>query len=203
MIRSSILFPWVLVALIFMSASHAIASEAVYGKPLYFEPNDTYYELVSIRGQYAKLNETLKTVFNNTTDWNTARKIARQRLYKGRRGRLAVVKSKAINDFLRDSFKLDVVAWIGLRYICKYNKFMWVTGEVMKPGDYRNFGRVWNTWGANGDNKTTVPNWRNCFGGSMPVHYWPLIKSDQWGHQGFRWTGVSARPLPDRCVSCP
>lgn len=174
---------WLLAALISPFASGGVSAQTLYDTPVYFAPNDTYYELVHIptayKGQFGR----------DETGWPQVRKLAASRVYKGRHGRLAIVKSKAVNDFLRDTFKPDMPAWIGLRFFCKYRKFVWVDGEVLKPGDYRNFGVVWNreAMGDVGRSKcSSVPGWQ-------PVHYWPAINRGGWGSEahmerfGFHW----------------
>lgn len=161
---------------------------ALYGVPIYFEPNDTYYELVSIKSAHRD------QIPAGVTSWNTVRKLARQHIYKGRRGRLAIVNSKELNDFLRDKFKPDRPTWIGLRYNCKYRKFIWVDGRVLGRRDYRNFGTPWNIWGAgNYINSGTVPDssTRRCYKGWMPIHYWPVNDSGYWslGDKSFKGSG--------------
>ena len=176
--------PWLLAMLFSGFAWSTALAQTVYDTPLYFKPNDTYYELVSIPNQY-------KGQFGrNETGWPQVYKLATKLIYKGRRGRLAIVRSKAVNDFLRDTFKPDQPAWIGLRYWCKFHKFMWVDLTILRPGDYRNFGRIWNRGGTGGGNARagclTVPGWQ-------PVHYWPVINSGGWASGakmerfGFHW----------------
>ncbi len=177
--------PWLLAVLFSGFAWSAVAAQTVYDTPLYFEPNDTYYELVSIANQY---NGRFP---KNVTGWPQVRRLAASRTYKGRRGRLATVKSKEVNDFLRDAFKPDTTAWIGLRYWCKFKKFMWVTAEVLRPGDYRNFGRIWNIHGFGGEDGTATVS--GCSAGWLPVHYWPAIAAQRRGgtmraaEYGFHW----------------
>lgn len=163
-----------LAAMVSIFVSGSVFAQTLYDTPVYFAPNDTYYELVNLANEYnGKFPK-------NVTGWPQVRKLAASRVYKGRRGRLAVVKSKAVNDFLRDTFKPDMPAWIGLRYFCKYRKFVWVTGEVLKRGDYRNFGNIWNREGMGGVGRSgclPVPGWQ-------PVHYWPVINRGGRGSEG-------------------
>lgn len=114
---------------------------------------------------------------NSRQYWREARRLAAVSLYKGRRGRLAVVNSKETNDFLRSNFTLTGPAWIGLRYWCKTRKLRWVTGERHLRTGYNNWYRPWNrnpetTCGITGSGAETH--------GYMPVYYLPQ-------NFGFRW----------------
>lgn len=62
--------------------------------------------------------------------WGYAKKQASSRSYKGRRGRLAVIKDAETLEFLREHFRVNRPTWIGLMFYCKYRKLMWVTGEI-------------------------------------------------------------------------
>ena len=75
--------------------------------------------------------------------WKATRKRVSHRSYKGIPGRLAVVKTKRIHEFLNKNFKITE-AWIGLRYYCSSKKLFWVTGEVLKRGtDFEIWHRQW------------------------------------------------------------
>ncbi len=113
-----------------------------------------------------------------------ARRSASNRQFKGVRGRLAVVNSRQVNDFLRDTFQPNQRAWIGLRYWCHFGVLQWVTGERLEPADYQNWGPVWN--------QTAYPNTRSkCLRGKgsyMPVHYWPVGRV--FLGRGFHWNAI-------------
>lgn len=74
--------------------------------------------------------------------WEKARVLARERVYKGARGRLAIVRDRETDSFLVERFSphLEHPAVIGLRYWCRNRKFQWVDGSV-QPN--KNFG-VWH-----------------------------------------------------------
>ena len=161
-----------LIALVMGAAS--VAAEPLYDKPVYHDPSEGYFELVSLLNQYPG------QFTRNSTSWREVKQLAEDRFHNGRRGRLAVVHSREINDFLRDVFQPDRMAWFGLRYYCKYNAAMWVTGKRLAPGAYQNWARVWN-------NATTNPTISNPPRNKctrqfkyLPVHYWPV-------EYGFRW----------------
>ncbi len=55
-------------------------------------------------------------------NWRVSSGLAAKRGFKGRQGRLAIVDSQEVHEFLRDTFRPDRSSWIGLRYFCGYNK---------------------------------------------------------------------------------
>lgn len=63
-------------------------------------------------------------------NWHNTMALASQLTYKGRRGRLAVVKDIETLDFLRENFRFNDETWIGLRFFCGFRKLLWVTGEI-------------------------------------------------------------------------
>ena len=113
------------------SAEHPEGNE-VRDRPILFEQNDTYYELV-----------TLPPTFHYQ-----ALRLASKRTYKDRRGRLAIVDSKEVNDFLRDTFKPSTLSWIGLRYWCGRGRLERSDGTVQKLSQYSNWATPWNTSAA-------------------------------------------------------
>ena len=66
--------------------------------------------------------------------WWAAKTAASSKYYKGRKGRLAVVKDLETLEFIRERFRLNSGTWIGLIFYCKFRKAVWVTGEVQPSG---------------------------------------------------------------------
>ena len=62
--------------------------------------------------------------------WHLAKELAVEKTYKGRRGRLAVVKDPETLGFIREHFRFNEEAWIGLQFYCKFRKLVWVSGEI-------------------------------------------------------------------------
>jgi hypothetical protein len=148
-----------------------VSAEPLYDTPVYNSETKSYFELA---------RAVARGGGGDDRNWESARRSASNRQFKGVRGRLAVVKSRQVNDFLRDTFQPNHRAWIGLRYWCRFRVLQWVTGDRLEPGDYQNWGPVWN--------QTIDPNKRSqCFGDKdsyLPVHYWQV-------HRGFRWNAIS------------
>lgn len=160
----------------------ALAGAPAIAKPLLDTPvlhkdSGSYFELVRVQGKIPGRSANKKSA-----PWEGVNRIARQRIYMGRRGRLAVVRSRKINNFLRDTFKPTRSTWIGLRYYCLQRRFVWVTGDVLRPGQYRNFGRVWNAGTAEPSGQRDY----KCTGTSRPwpVHYWGVQFGFRWNANG-------------------
>ncbi len=76
--------------------------------------------------------------------YENANNYARSRIFKGARGRLAVVRSKETQNFIARTFRPPNETWIGLRMFCQSRKLRWVTGEELVRGKhFTNWGRRW------------------------------------------------------------
>lgn len=151
----------------------AAQAEPEFSRPVYSPDSKSYFQLVKIGRGYSIRG------MNDAIGWEAARKFAQTRVYKGIPGRLAVVKSKAVNTFLREAFKPSTPVWIGLRYWCNFRVLQWVTGERLKPADYQNWDSKWSSGG--GHRGSAEP--AKCQSEPdhyMPVNYWPV-------QEGFRW----------------
>jgi hypothetical protein len=109
-------------------------------------------------------------------------------MYKGRRGRLAVVDSPELHAFLQNTFRPSDIVWIGLRYWCEYNRGIWSSGKIYKLTGYSNWASPWNIDGpyryAHPDGST--PKNTHCAKGhAWGVHYWPVKDGFQWNANGW------------------
>jgi len=79
------------------------------------------------------------------TMWDSVEKQAEGQFFKGVRGRLAIVDSIEVHDFLLRNFHPNQYqfVWIGLRYFCKTKKLEWSDGRVMQPGSFRMWDKPW------------------------------------------------------------
>jgi len=159
------------------AGSSVVRAQPLYDTPVYNPETRSYFELVKVTKGYSIRGANIPAI-----TWSNARKLARSRFYKGVRGRLAVVKSQSVNDFLRQTFKPDEKTWIGLRYWCAYNKLQWVTGEFHPLTAYANWDRIWrHDGGTYGGNKEPTCN---EFFNYWPVHYWPVQNGFRWNANG-------------------
>jgi hypothetical protein len=122
------------------------AEPPLVGMPVYDAGAMSYFELVAVQHleNYLSLRNT------EELDWNEAEVMAQRRVFHGVRGRLAVVKSLAVHEFLMRTFRPDEPAWIGLRYLCREQQLQWVTGEVMKSDAFHPWHPVWEQSGVGG-----------------------------------------------------
>ncbi|MDH3944919.1 MAG: C-type lectin domain-containing protein [Anaerolineae bacterium] len=149
-------------------------AEPLYHTPVYNPETKSYFELVRVA-----VGSSIRWAEGAEATWATSQRLASTRTHKNVRGRLAVVKTKQVNDFLRDTFKPDHAAWIGLRYYCHFNKLQWVTGETHPHSAYSNWDRVWNHAGGRDSGLGST----KC--GKSADHYWPV---HYWSDKGgFRW----------------
>ncbi|MGB0748702.1 MAG: C-type lectin domain-containing protein [Magnetospiraceae bacterium] len=156
-----------------------------YNEAVYLERNDTYYELVRAETAFPDFN------FPNlryAISWESARELARTRYHNGRRGRLAVIDAEDIHTLLKEHYELDELAWIGLRYWCKYSKGTWEDGTKYSHTAFKVWAPLWNQDGTKAS-KTGKGRRPNCtsYLNYWPVHYWPKAKKDEYSPGAFKW----------------
>lgn len=158
------------------------AGEPVYDTKVYFSGTKSYYEMIpampgdSIRGDVREIG------------WTRAETKARQRIYKGVNGRLAVVRSPALHNWLLQTFRPDGLTWIGLRYWCQFNRLQWVDGSFHK----RTAWAAWDVhWAKQGGTRTNPPKKPACSQSTpfWPVHYWPSREGFYWNANGNKKEG--------------
>lgn len=152
-------------------------------EPVYNPETKSYFELYT---------PDLKKVLAHTEiyglSWRAAWRLAPKLKYKGVKGRLAVVNSHAVSEFLKDTFKPDIEAWIGLRYFCKFHRLQWVTGDLWKRGDFSLWGPVWDQ-AAISPTQTGVGEAKAACNTPDPsyhlgVHYWRREWGFYWNANG-------------------
>ena len=146
----------------------------VFDKPIYDPASKSYFELHKVSREENPSAEIPELPFD------TAEKYASQRMFKGVRGRLAVVKSNDTHLFLMQNFQPDQPTWIGLRYFCKLRELRWVNGEKVTRSSFQAWDPDWDQPGNAG-----------CVRGKgqadwMSVSFSPV-------RAGFRWVAKGAR----------
>jgi hypothetical protein len=169
--------------LLALGAPLPAGAEMLLNTPVYNPQTKSYFELYT---PDLKKVRAYKDIYG--LSWRAAWRLAPKLEFHGVKGRLAVVKSHAVSEFLKDTFKPDEEAWIGLRYWCKFHKLQWVTGDVWKPGDFSLWGRVWDqptispTQSGMGEAKDqcnpTAPSYH------LGVHYWRREWGFYWNANG-------------------
>ena len=112
--------------------------------------------------------------------WKDARDLARNQVFYGTRGRLAVVDSEQAHHFLLLHFnKTREETWIGMYLDCKSQKLFWSTGKPVSRAGF-------NAWHAQWYRNPQIVCSNRGFQGYgtdkqfMPVYYTQL-------KNGFRW----------------
>ncbi len=104
-------------------------------------------------GSYFLLVEDFSTGHHEGVDWQEARTQAVKRQYKGRRGRLAVIDSADLHQWVLTTFNLGQYyhegrTWIGLRYWCRYRQLTLASGEAYPDTAFTAWDRPWERPGG-------------------------------------------------------
>jgi hypothetical protein len=77
--------------------------------------------------------------------WDQIAKQAQRLTFKGVRGRLAIVDSLEIHQFLQQTFRPNgyQYMWIGLQYHCRARKLQWSDGRTYQRGSFQAWDRQW------------------------------------------------------------
>ena len=136
-------------------------SSGVSIKPIYNPGTKSYFEL--------------RVDLPNPPQWGTAVRYARTKIFKGVRGRLAVVKDLQTHSFLKANFELREEAWIGLRYFCSFRKLVWADGTEQPRTAFRMWAKKWY--------RTDVRCGKQRIQ-FMPIYYMPTNKGFKWQASG-------------------
>lgn len=80
------------------------------------------------------------------TKWGAVAQQAQKQAYRGVKGRLAIVDSLDVHEFLLRNFhpnKYQFNIWIGLRYLCGPKKLQWSDGRMLQPGSFQAWDPNW------------------------------------------------------------
>lgn len=138
---------------ILIAAHAALAAPAALNEPVFDPASGSYFIVRDMSGE-----------------WESADYFARSLKFEGRRGRLAVIRSKQTQEFLKTNLHLDAPTWFGLRYECGSRALVWVDGHVISGHDFTYWHPKWNR-----DPKVHCSNDPNDLG-YMPVY---LMSSEQ------------------------
>ncbi|WP_299614801.1 C-type lectin domain-containing protein [Pelagibius sp.] len=137
--------------------------------PIYNPASKSYFQLLTTTGGQGY--------------WGSALEQARAQVFKGVRGRLAVVDTSETHEFIMKQFDMSNPIWIGLRYWCSFRMLEWVGLRPYSPTDPGHFHQWHPQWARHG---------QGCVPGSsgprayMGVYYQPL------GKQTARWQAARA-----------
>jgi hypothetical protein len=145
----------------------AAAAGERHNQVIYYPETKAYYELVSF------------PITDPGYTWAGAAEVARERMFHGIHGRLAVVRQPGLHRFLMTTFMPDAPAWIGLVYHCGLRQLVWSTGEVEARGGFQAWDARWDQ--SAGAGCSAKPG-RSDY---MPIAYTPV-------YHGFRWMAKGA-----------
>ncbi len=146
-----------------LSAVGARAAEnGAAAEPVYNGATKSYFQLVTVPAR-------------RTVRWNSARAQARGMVFNGVRGRLAVVDSAEIMEFVRDNFEVAEPTWVGARLLCKPRKLLWENAKIQQRSDYARWHERW------------ASSARQC----PAVRYMPLFLTAE--REGFYWRASEPR----------
>ena len=175
------LHSWLLAAVLVLGLAGAASAEDAdegnvfahqkLGIPVYDPEAKRYF--MFMKSQNAVPSQTM---------WDSVSKQASAQAYKGVRGRLAIVDTPEVHQFLWTTFKPNhyQYVWIGLRYLCRAKHLEWSDGTLWKPGMFQIWDAQWNQDVYTCSEKGNPNDW-------APVAYTPSMKS--WvvkgNHKGY------------------
>ena len=150
------------------------------GKPVYDPSSKSYFELVSVYNEGARVFTGRLALAAN---WGAANKLAQERVYKGVHGRLAVIRTPDTYYFLLRTFQSRDIAWIGMRYWCATRTLEWVDGQIQTRTDFQAWARDWdNSLGLPGSGCNGTQGGERPY---MPVAISPVTQGFEWfAHAG-------------------
>ena len=165
-----------LLAAAFLCFVSRAEAQPVYGKPIYDPASKSYFELVKVTKEMAP------TLAIPSLPFDKAVPAAAGRAFKGVPGRLAIIRSTDTHLFIMQNLRPSEETWIGLRYLCKSRELKWVSGELLKKGDFQAWHQKWDQSGIAGcTNQAGETDW-------MPVAYTAA-------GQGFRWVAKGGKKI--------
>lgn len=102
-----------------------------------YDGNGSYYQLVT---DFSK--------DGSGATWEDARTLAAKRTYKGRKGRLAMMDSAALQQWVLSTFNLvergySGNTWIGIRYWCNFRKLTDINGATYSFQSFNAWDSPW------------------------------------------------------------
>jgi hypothetical protein len=120
------------------------------GVPIYDPVSKRYFALM---GADQRFSTSMWSI------WTAVKKQAESQVFKGVRGRLAVVDSSEVHEFLLQHFHPDQYryTWIGLEYHCRKKQLQWSNGQTLAHGEFSAWAANWRVdkWACS---DTTFPD---------------------------------------------
>jgi hypothetical protein len=117
----------------------------------------------------------------NPGNWEAAKQRAGEKVFKGVRGRLAVVDSVETHNFIIQNFHLnwrDASVWIGFRYWCSVHMLQWEGSLPYSPSDANHFALWHSSWSRG--NQDPCSMYKSLKLGYAPVYYRNIGGTIRW-----------------------
>lgn len=159
------IFAVVLMVLPDIAASEGLPQSPL-GVPIYDPVSMRYFALMKADKRFTSVEWSI---------WREVKKQAESQVFKGVHGRLAVVDSSEVHEFLLRHFPSDPYryAWIGLQYHCRKKQLEWSNGQILGRGAFEAWATKWK-----------IDGWA-CSDTNTPTDYAPVAYSPQ-----MRWVMV-------------
>jgi Lectin C-type domain len=154
----------------------AAQAQAVYEKPIYNPETKSYFELVRVtqaQQEHHKVGMVPEASFERAASFAAAR------VYKGTKGRLAIVKNQETHEFIMSNLRPNGFAFIGLRYYCKERQLRWITGENHPANGFKAWAAKWDAGDGPGCASATHGPWW------MGVAYSGIGDGFRWVARGY------------------
>jgi len=179
---------WVVAALIFLIGAMCRVGAAEFNNPP-GQPdrygilwNTPIYDPGSKR-YFALMESHDPNNLNSGRNWEQDSAAANALEFKGVHGRLAVVDSLEVHQFLERTFRPREYIWIGLRYLCGPRKFQTSDGKTFTSFAFQAWDQAWLAdKAAQRATGVCVADSMRMTNLIMPVAYTPVS-------EGFRWIG--------------
>ena len=159
-------FAWALFLIVCSIVSPAQGASK-YDPPVYNPHTKSYFQLFR----------------DNTTNWDSANKLAKTKYHKGVAGRLAHVEDMETHTFLLANLAIKKErnpVWIGLRYWCRLKMLQWTSDRAYSPSDPEHF-RIWHTnWSHHGSRVSSACDSSSGPRSYVPVYYRTINGVTRW-----------------------
>lgn len=140
-----------------LAGGAAMAAAGPGDAPVYNPATKSYFQMLKTTSHHGNWPESLEE--------------AQTQFYKGVRGRLAVINTPEVHEFVMRNFDVSREMWIGLRYWCEFRLLEWVGLRPFSPGDTDRF-QAWHPQWSRG-NQFCPPNATGP-GAFLAVYYQPI-----------------------------
>lgn len=153
----------------FLACLQSTSAAPLVNTPVYNPHTKSYFLLVKV-----KPDEWDPGAEGNR--WRFAEGYAEQHVFKGVRGRLAVIKDLETTAWAKITFGPPGEAWIGLRYVCNERQLEWTDGTYFRPGDFQLWTKYWY---QSEERLCSIPNEQ------MPVEMYSDMDGVHWAARGY------------------